>query len=100
MLYEPGIDLGERTNFLTRHASLERLKQPVNSVRPGNMQPLAQQCRGHLDRRTPRGARFERANTLAERFLKRAADGHDFAHRFHLGPKHSIGAWKLFELPL
>ena len=68
MLNEPGIDLGERANLLAGHASLQRLEQPVNAVRPGNVQALAQQRRGHFGRRTPRGARFERANALAERF--------------------------------
>src|SRR4029077_19890196 len=100
MLDEPWIDLGERTDFLTRHASLKRLKQPANSVRPGNVQPLAQQRRGHLVGRAPRGAGFERTNPLAERFLKRAAKGPDFSHVFNLRTEGGIGAWEVFELPL
>ena len=100
MLHEPWIDLGERTDLFARHPSLQRLKQPVNSVRPRNVQPLAQQRRRHFGRRTPCRARFERANTLAERFLKRAADGHHFAHRLHLCAERRIRAREFLELPL
>jgi len=43
--------------------------------------------------------RLERANSLLQRFLERAPDGHHFADRFHLRAKGGVRAWKFLELP-
>ena len=45
-------------------------------------------------------AGIERADTLEQRFFEGAADGHDFADRFHLRVRAIVGAGKFFELPL
>ena len=44
-----------------------------------------------------RAAVFQRTHGLAERFLKRAADAHDFAHGLHARRKRRIGALEFLE---
>ena len=40
---------------------------------------------------------LQRTHSLAERFLKRAADAHDFTHGLHARGKRGIGALEFFE---
>ena len=44
--------------------------------------------------------RLQRTQTFEEGFLEGAADGHDFAHGFHLGAEDVFGFAKLFKVPL
>src|SRR5436309_1836226 len=45
-------------------------------------------------------ARIKRADSLLQRFLEGAANGHYFADGFHLRTERFVGAGKFFELPL
>ncbi len=44
-------------------------------------------------------AGFEAADAFPQGLLEGAADGHDFADRFHLGAERGVGAGEFFELP-
>ena len=44
-----------------------------------------------------RAAVFQRAHGLAERFLKRAADAHDFAHSLHTRGQRGVGTLEFLE---
>ena len=45
-------------------------------------------------------AGFEAPHAFRKRLFERAADGHHFAHRFHLGAQRGIDARELLERPL
>ena len=44
-------------------------------------------------------AGLETAHALGQRLFEGAADGHHFAHRFHLRPENRLGAREFLELP-
>jgi len=71
----------------------------VNAVRARRGDFFAQQRYRRIRRRAPRRAWLERANALLQRFLERAANGHDFADGFHLRAQRGIRAVKFLELP-
>jgi hypothetical protein len=97
---EPRIDLREFAHFVAAHAALERLKEPVKAIRPGDVELFAQQCGGDFGRRPPGRARLERADRFAQRLLERAADGHHFADGLHLRGEGGVAAGKFLELKL
>ena len=93
------IRVSSQTSFAA-HAALESFEEPVKAVRAGHVELFAQERGRDFGGRAPRGARLERADALAERFLECAADGHHFADRFHLRGERGIGAREFLELPL
>ena len=97
---EPGIDFGEVADFPRLMPRSSASKSQCKRSGPGHVQLFAQQRGSNFRGRAPGGAGLERANALAQRFLKGAADGHHFADRFHLRGERGVAAGKFFELPL
>src|SRR5208283_2302176 len=100
LLNEPGIDLGQIANLASRQAAFESGENPINTVRTGRGQFLAQERVRCFRGRAPGSAGFKGANSLLQCFLEGTADGHDFADGFHLGAEGAVCAGKFFELPL
>ena len=77
----------------------QREADVAEPVRRGRDQLLHDQALVEL-LRAERLAGFEAAHALPQRFFEGAADGHHFAHRFHLRAQRGVGAGEFFERPL
>ena len=94
------IDAGERGNLVGLHAAAQRLGHVVDAVLGGRgdealevrlvklVLAIAPQAEAAV---------FHGAHGLAERFLERAADGHDLADGFHARGQRVVGAFELLE---
>ena len=94
---KPGVDAGQRLHLLQGEVLGEGVADVGNAVGLG----LGQLFGDHRAAGGPAAQavkiEFESAQSLLERLLEGAADGHHLSHRFHLGGEMGIGVGKLLE---
>ena len=99
LIHEPGVDARRCRDLLDGPAlgerSLDEQESPLG--RGGDEVERIGRC--GLGIRAEVEAALQRAIGLAERLGERAADGHDLAHRLHLGGEDGVGLRELLEPP-
>ena len=89
--------MGKFTNFIERHSATKRVSNIPDSFRTGI--PQFRFDKINIDRFLIQAvnADFQSPQGFLQGFLKRAANRHDFTHRFHLGGEPVICLWKFFK---
>ena len=99
LFQEPGINRRHFVNPRGRVTGTEGKAQVTQAVRRRRDQFLRNQI--NIEGFRPEfPASFQAPDSLAQRFLKRTPDGHDFAHRLHLRAQRRIGTGEFFKRPL
>ncbi len=101
---EPPVDPCDLVHLLDRPPALQRSKHRPQAAVGGHGQ-LALERRvvlglpRRLREQPARPSQLERSEPLEEALLERPADGHDLAHRLHLGRERRVGLGELLERP-
>ena len=94
---KPRIDLRVLENLFQRHPDAERIGDVPQSLRAGISELVADLLRVDCLQVEAVDAGFQPAERFLQRFLKRAADRHHLADRFHLRGQPIVGLLEFLE---